>query len=771
MEFLIGALLTRTTNSNQLSGDSAGEVSPASARKIHCYSRLSVSSRHFSSAFFCRHIFATCGLAVILLAIPSPIQAQPVLTHKQVLTASVNEELKLSAIVKNIGADVSVLVYYRITGTPIFQWQEMSKNGDNYNIRLPRTVLTTAGLDYYISARNSRGQTSSLPSDAPTSYYQVLVQEDNIAPYLLTRNPAEGDTTTNSTPVIAASFYEDNAIDAEKVLVYLDSVNVTAHARIVASKVSYTPRIPLAPGMHTVKIILPDKANNLSAASEWSFVVAPAPKKEIPYTISGQVNASDQYTRARTITGNNHTYASDVSLHASGNMLGYTMNIETGGSFAPGPGGSKAAGKFDHVEMYLNEIPFGILYGDYSQSTKDFGMNYTDLKGVRASYHTQAWQHTSFWGTTTNSNGIGQEFYGYDVKSQISPATSFEAYALHGNDDTSQNSGRNNGYAPIRGDVVGISGAFNGRSALSGSLDYAHSVSAHEHAGERNGNALALETSLRLSPASIATGASYVEKSYHSPGNPYLFSDALTCHSSVSASPLPMLSANASYQFGRTGMHPDSVTQSIDVNSSNMQLTLTPAHSLSVTTTLDYAHKQGSGGTAAPLDNNTVTYSASVTASSGPLNSTASYSFSDENDRGAQTQTLSSHNTSLQCSFAPKGFMSANGGVSYSYSASGGSGPVTKYVTTNLSTTLRLDKTGSNSISVVGSYTSNETSDSQTRSDGLALQCSFLTSLGWEGTHAPRIQMTASRTTGRDLVRHTTTSNQVELSLSLGWTF
>jgi len=61
-------------------------------------------------------------------------------------------------------------------------------------------------------------------------------------------------------------------------------------------------------------------------------------------------------------------------------MLGYTMNIETGGSFAPGPGGSKAAGKFDHVEMYLNEIPFGILYGDYSQSTKDFGMNYTDLK-------------------------------------------------------------------------------------------------------------------------------------------------------------------------------------------------------------------------------------------------------------------------------------------------------------------------------------------------------------------------------------------------------
>jgi hypothetical protein len=357
------------------------------------------------------------------------------------------------------------------------------------------------------------------------------------------------------------------------------------------------------------------------------------------------------------------------------------------------------------------------------------------------------------------------------MRSQVSQSLTIEAFALHGNDDTTTNSNGNNGYVPIRGDVLGISGTYYGRDAFSGSIDYAHSISAHETAGDRAGNALALETSLRLRPASISAGASYVEKAFHSPGNPYLFSDALLCHSSISSSPLPMLSATASYQFGRTGMHPDSATQTTELNSSGLQLAFTPDRILSLNAGLTYAHKQGSGGTAAPLDNNTVTYTTSVSSSAGSVNATLSYSCSDENDRASQARKLGSRNTSLQCSYAPNAFLYANGSISYSNTASGGDSVETRYVTTYLSTTVRLNKTGSNSVSVIASYTSNATTDKQTDTDGLTLQCTFITSLGLEGTRAPRIHMTAGKNSGRDFIRHTMTSNQLQLSLSLGWTF
>ncbi len=90
-------------------------------------------------------------------------------------------------------------------------------------------------------------------------------------------NPADGAMINNAKPVISAEFMDEGiGVNAANIKMYVDGVDVTAGTQATAAKISYTPKEPLADGVHKIKLDIDDKAGNPSTAS-WSFSVHTKP--------------------------------------------------------------------------------------------------------------------------------------------------------------------------------------------------------------------------------------------------------------------------------------------------------------------------------------------------------------------------------------------------------------------------------------------------------------------------------------------------------------
>jgi len=108
----------------------------------------------------------------------------PIITHTPVTSINQGEDLTLTTTVTDDCAIGSVQLFYR---TPGNSWQSkvMGRIGDTYSAVILDSEITSAGVDYYIQARDSHGNQANSPADAPTSFYHVEVipeEEDTPRP-------------------------------------------------------------------------------------------------------------------------------------------------------------------------------------------------------------------------------------------------------------------------------------------------------------------------------------------------------------------------------------------------------------------------------------------------------------------------------------------------------------------------------------------------------------------------------------------------------------
>ena len=86
---------------------------------------------------------------------------------------------------------------------------------------------------------------------------------------------ARAGTTPDSQPEIFCEFSSDRApIDRERVTLFVDGRDVTSQARIQAWRVSYVPPAPLAPGVHSVRVVVKDLAGS-AGEKAWDFTIDP----------------------------------------------------------------------------------------------------------------------------------------------------------------------------------------------------------------------------------------------------------------------------------------------------------------------------------------------------------------------------------------------------------------------------------------------------------------------------------------------------------------
>ena len=115
------------------------------------------------------------------------------------------------------------------------------------------------------------------PNDnkATVSWWFIV---DTLGPSITDLQPVNESSIGDTTPTIAASHSDASGIDAGSVVLYIDSIDVTAQATVTATDVSYVPAVPLADGVHDVRVEVRDLSSpQNAAAATWWFIVDTQP--------------------------------------------------------------------------------------------------------------------------------------------------------------------------------------------------------------------------------------------------------------------------------------------------------------------------------------------------------------------------------------------------------------------------------------------------------------------------------------------------------------
>ncbi len=140
-----------------------------------------------------------------------------------------------------------------------------------------------------LTATASNGSGTSVPSAA------VSVVIDTVAPAVSGPQPASGESTSNTTPLIGASWSDPapgSGVNTASAVIQVD--NVAVLASVNPGGFSYTPP-PLGAGTHTVSARVSDFAGNPSAVLTWSFTVTAAPVDTTPPVVSNLVPATGSF--------------------------------------------------------------------------------------------------------------------------------------------------------------------------------------------------------------------------------------------------------------------------------------------------------------------------------------------------------------------------------------------------------------------------------------------------------------------------------------------
>jgi len=104
-----------------------------------------------------------------------PDNITPTIIHSPIISALEGDNITVSAIITDNVAVSSATLYYKIKGATSYYSTAMSNNGSNYSAVIPSSFVTTAGVEYYISAQDTASNIAFSPATAPDIPHSVTV--------------------------------------------------------------------------------------------------------------------------------------------------------------------------------------------------------------------------------------------------------------------------------------------------------------------------------------------------------------------------------------------------------------------------------------------------------------------------------------------------------------------------------------------------------------------------------------------------------------------
>lgn len=700
--------------------------------------------------------------------------SQPVISHKPLLTAAQNQELEFTAVVVDPAEVTNVEIFYRTSGTGAFSWLQMAGNGNYYSVRIPRQVVTLAGLDYYLVARDRVGRSATFPSTAPTEYFEIMVRQDDSSPLVLSRYPEEGDTVATTRPVIRIGFYEESSIDTRRTTVFLDSVDVTSMAHILITNVSFTPSTPLAPGVHRVRIVIPDGSGNTARGASWSFIVKPAAAARNPLKVQLSPSFAYSWSESRPQPSDSRAYGGDLGINAVQQIGEITIaahaSLHTDQTLLDIHG--RKAARIQNLVVSTSALPFALLWGNYSESFSELGLANTSLKGVEADVSFGSVKTKGFSGSTTNASGNQQRFQGVHSRVTLAGGTTFTGFLFSGKDIEETAGDMPRGFKPVHGTVIGLGSSLAGIPGSQLSFELARSsnnLSDIVRSADDEGYAGTLLGSTSLLGINLSTRVQYVDQAFHNPGNLFLQSNCLATSSSASASLSSFLSTSVQYNFTRHGINADTATVPTDESTTGITVSVSPLRVWNFSASIAQSLQKSDLQTVSAKDAESVVASLSSSLFLQDISLTGGYSYSETQDRTFQNQSSRQNAVTLSGSYRAGTYFSSYANAYYSNSNTLASGVATDCYTAAVASTVMMDASGRNSVALSVSFRESLTTDGRSHTQSTSIQLNVSSNLGLTMLSPPQVQCLFGWSEDSDLAGNSAKTHQLQVNLSASW--
>ncbi len=176
--------------------------------------------------------------------------------------SSINYNLPLiSADLSDQGTGINAsLVQISLDGRDITDKAEVIPSRVWYT---PKDPLTSGSHQIVVSAGDNAGNMEE-------KSWSFTVSSDSVPPEIKSPQPPDGSAVGYPRPLISAVLSDDSGIDTSSVVMKVDGADVTSKAKVLPSKVWYTPGEPLASGDHSVTVKVKDQKGSSKELS-WSF--------------------------------------------------------------------------------------------------------------------------------------------------------------------------------------------------------------------------------------------------------------------------------------------------------------------------------------------------------------------------------------------------------------------------------------------------------------------------------------------------------------------
>lgn len=171
----------------------------------------------------------------------------PTITHTAVTSASAGSDVSITATITDTNGIYSAILYYRVGSSGNYTQLTMSATGDVYSAAIPQESVTTAGVQYYIEAKDSSStrNVARSPSDAPTSPTAITVTAADSTPPSISHT-ATTSATANTNISINATITDTSGIDTVTLYYRVGTSGNYTELTMSASGDVYSATIPRA---------------------------------------------------------------------------------------------------------------------------------------------------------------------------------------------------------------------------------------------------------------------------------------------------------------------------------------------------------------------------------------------------------------------------------------------------------------------------------------------------------------------------------------------
>lgn len=284
-------------------------------------------------------------LVISVLILPALLFAQGQIIHTPARILFPGQDEEIEAVLEGTTSGVrEVRLLYNRAGQTGYLETSMEYRGGYYVGMIPADFVTEEGLRYLIVAELNDGSILTYPeqdaykhpveirieSQAINTSYQMnrptqeIPEQEKATRRELILAPSPGATVSQEEVLVAVTLFSLPAVDSSSIILSVDEVNVTRHARVGKDLVTYRPS-KLLPGSHTVEMTFSDTTGRAYSPLNWQFQVEGSqPDNQAGLYFIGDAYVENSYSRIRNrfenvnkLGGEIRTTIGGASLHGN----------------------------------------------------------------------------------------------------------------------------------------------------------------------------------------------------------------------------------------------------------------------------------------------------------------------------------------------------------------------------------------------------------------------------------------------------------------------